>query len=153
MIILMALAFLPATVGASSATPTPSASVPPDAAIIENSGSTNFAGYRIVVTPDGSAWLTLDGGQAVKAQLPAAHARSLFAHLAAAGPLDSLEVGQCVKSASFGTRTFIEWKGVRTGDVSCGGGQIAQLNADVEAILADLQVKPTPRRPAPPQPG
>lgn len=118
----------------------------PDAAVIENSGSTNIAGYRIAVHPGGAAAYTT-GGAVEHGTVSRATAHWLFAKLEAAGPLADLKAGHCMKSASFGSSTTLEWHGVRTPDLTCGGDPtVAELNRTVASIVRQLHVSPGPRR-------
>ena len=118
----------------------------PDAAVIENSGSTNIAGYRIAVRPDGTA-AYIAGGDVQRGTVPLATAHWLFARLTAAGPLDALAVRRCMKRASFGSSTTLTWQGAVSGDLSCGGGPtVAELNRTIGVILTQLRVTPGPRR-------
>ena len=118
----------------------------PEAAVIENSGSTNLAGYRIAVRPDGSAAYTTAGG-VEHGTVSRATTHWLFAKLEAAGPLPDLAVRSCMKSASFGSTLTLEWRGARTPDLSCGGGPMAaELSRTAAAIVAQLHIRPGPRR-------
>jgi hypothetical protein len=152
------LALVSFLIASAAVTPQPSASpVPPDAAVIVNSGSTNIQGYRIVVRPSGAATVVLDGVANRDQQLASATAAAFFKDLAAAMPLGNLVVEGCMKSASFGSRTTIEYKGQRSPDVSCpmtGAG--ADLGRDVERITNELHVLPSSRYPrrtmSPPSP-
>jgi len=58
--------------------------------------------------------------------------------LEAAGPLNELPVGHCAKSASFGKSIFIEYKGVRTPDLSCQqpDPRAAALKKDAQELLS-----------------
>lgn len=149
MTLLMALALLPSP-SASAPAAAPSPSVPAGAAVIENSGSTNFTGYRVVVMPDGAATVVLGSRAPATGHVSAAQAGKFFADLKAAGPLDSLELEHCAKSVSFGTSTFVTWNGKRSADISCGGGPSATaLLSDAQAIVVELHVQAMPRHPVP----
>jgi hypothetical protein len=131
-------ALLAASQGAS---PAPETSVPSDAAIIVNSGSTNTQGFRIVVRPDRSAIVTIGTAQVVKKELTAATTQAFFKDLGAAGSLDKLEHEPCMKSASFGTTTRVTYKGNTTPDLSCASGESASnLNADIAKIRTEAGV-------------
>lgn len=110
-------------------------------AAIINSGSTNTAGYEIVVSSNGKAQYNghschLGTGQATR----------LFHDLDAAGPLPDLKVKHGVKSASFGTSTYITYKNHRSPDLSFGGDAHATaLKADINAITQALHAANTPR--------
>ena len=119
---------------------------PAETAVIENTGSTNTNGYRIMVSSTGGA--SLDG----KARgLPMAVNKQLFHDLAAAMPLTDLPARHGMRSASFGTRTFITYKGQRSPDLTFGGDPKATaLKADIDAITQALHVGNTPRRPVRP---
>lgn len=122
-------------------------STPEATAVIENTGSTNTKGYQIIVHNTGA---TVDG-KAVG--LPAAMNKQLFHDLAAAMPLTGLPAGRGMRSASFGTRTFVTYKGQRSPDLTFGGdARAAALKTDIDAITQALGVSNSPRRPAQPQP-
>jgi hypothetical protein len=121
--------------------PGPAASASPNDAVIVDSGSTNTIGYTIVIHPDYSAQVTLDGALPRDATLPAADAESLFAKLAAAAPLDALAHGHCMKSASFGTSRRVAYAGKVSPDLTCAGDEQArELAGAVGAIVADLGI-------------
>ena len=116
---------------------------PAESAIIENTGSTNTTGYRITVSSTGTA--TVDG-KAVS--LPAGMSTQFFRDLAAALPLPDLPARHGIRSASFGTRTSITYRGQRTPDLTFGGdARATALKADVDAIAGALHVSNMPRRP------
>ena len=111
-------------------------------AVIRNSGSTNIAGYTIVVHQDYSADVAL-GGAVQHKTLGEAQAKWLFAKLKADEPLSSLAVGRCMKSASFGSVTTIAFEGQSTADLSCGGGdQVRELDRTIGVIVNQLGVAP-----------
>jgi hypothetical protein len=147
----------------ASMTPQPAAAVPANAALIVNSGSTNTRPYRIVLRPDGNALVSVDGEPAHKATLPETTAAQFFAHLAAAMPLEKMAHEPCMKSASFGSSTYVQYKGQRSVDVTCGvQGAGAKLAADVADIVSALKVvtighgrrtlQPQPAAPPTPEP-
>jgi len=114
-----------------------------ETAVIENTGSTNTKGYHITISSTGGA--TMDG----KALgLPMAMNTQLFHDLAAAMPLSSLPARHGMRSASFGTRTFITYKGQQSPDLTFGGdARASALKADIDAITRELGVSNSPRRP------
>jgi hypothetical protein len=120
--------------------------VPQGAALIRNSGSTNSAGYTLVIAPDGGATLRQYDGYTPKA-VAAAQTRWLFAKLKAAGPLDSLGQEHCMKSASFGTATQITWNGATSGDLSCAADPVSRELVRTIAVIATQLKIGTQRRP------
>ena len=123
-------------------------------AVIRDSGSTNRAGYNITVEETGAAMYVSQprpaqaarGAQAVEKRIsiPSKLAQSLFADLSAAGPLSSLPVVHCAKSASFGSVLTIEYGGEHTPDLSCPDGGDARLKAlinDAREITALAMAK------------
>jgi hypothetical protein len=96
-------------------------SAPPDVAVVVNSGSTNTAGYRIIIRPNGSATYIFNRASAsAPAQtLSPLLTRTFFRDLAAARPFTALPPGPCMKSASFGTKTFVDFRAASTPDLSC----------------------------------
>jgi hypothetical protein len=120
-------------------------SAPPDAAVIVNSGSTNKAGFRIVVERSGNAEYTPmprrpnaplirppEGTTPVRRSIPDGLVRRLYSDLDAAKPLSSLPQARCAKSASFGFRLTIEFGGLETPDLSCGDGDNPKLRALIQ---------------------
>jgi hypothetical protein len=131
-----------AIMAACAGTPAPgSAAVPKDAAVIVNSGSTNTLPYRIVLSPDRHAIVTIGDEKRPQATLSQKAAQAFFKDLQAAMPLSKLPHQPCMKSASFGSTTYIEYKGERSPDLSCGAeGAGAKLAADVQRITTELKV-------------
>ncbi|HTV74824.1 MAG TPA: hypothetical protein VME66_14095 [Candidatus Acidoferrales bacterium] len=138
MIVPLVLALI--TVSSSSA-PTSSAPtsapvpISPEAAVIVNSGSTNTAGFSIVVSRSGDVTV-LAGSTTSHAVLSPVTTRTFFHDLSGALPLGSLEVARCMKSASFGTTTRVLWQGQSTPDLSCPATSATgtQLSHDITAI-------------------
>ncbi len=107
---------------------------------IVNSGSTNTAGYTIVVHPDFSADVTADGATETKS-VAAPQGRWLFAKVRAAMPLGQLPGERCMKSASFGSSTTISYDGQRTPDLQCGGdATMRELLRTANVIVEQLQI-------------
>jgi hypothetical protein len=110
-----------------------------DSAVIVNSGSTNAAGYRIVVARSGAAERTLmprrrgpqgnHPSEPLRIDVPAALAERFYSDLETAKPLTSLPVRHCAKSVSFGTTLTVEFAGEKTPDLSCGDGGDSRLQA------------------------
>ena len=151
-LILAALGLLPSALPAGAKPQTPAVRT----AVIENTGSTNTRGYRITVSAAGAAdWIATERrggvvtGKAQQATLSAPLAKRLFHDLDAARPLAGLKVNHGVRSASFGTQTFVTYKNQRTPDLTFGGDAHATaLKADVGAITQALHITNAPRRPA-----
>jgi hypothetical protein len=115
---------------------------------IVNSGSTNTAGFQIVVEQSGHAEYTsrprrrgtekTETPQTISKTLPKSLADSLYADVEAARPLSSLPAQHCIKSASFGTRLFVQLGEDRSPDLSCGDGGNEKMRAlirDAEAVI------------------
>jgi len=109
-----------------------------------NSGSTNTAGFQIVVDPSGKAEYTpqqrghaagpTEAPKTIRKTIPKSLATSLYAGVNAARPLSSLPAaGGCMKSASFGTRLTIQFGDETSPDLSCGDGG----NAKMQALIRD----------------
>jgi hypothetical protein len=120
-----------------------------DRAVIENSGSTNTAGFQILIEKSGAAEYVpgrrrrdAEGETAVASQrrsIPRELARRFYADLEAAAPLHSLPTPHCMKSVSFGTRLTVTMGSEKSPDLSCGDGGNAALGAlirDVNEIVA-----------------
>jgi hypothetical protein len=124
------------------------AACPAQSVTIVNSGSTNAAGFQIVVDPQGNAQYTSrprrrPAGEAeppktVSKSIPQSLAKLLYSDVEAARPLASLPPRHCLKSASFGTRLTIRFGDEESPDLSCGDGGNAQMQAlihDATAIV------------------
>lgn len=115
---------------------------------IVNSGSTNAAGYTIVVHPDYSSDVVVGGvGLGERKTVGPAQARWLFAKVREASPLDEIPGGACVKSMSFGFRLTITYAHRTTGDLACAEDGIGhELFRTAGVIAAQLEI---PMRRAP----
>jgi hypothetical protein len=113
----------------------------PADAVIRNSGSTNTAGYAIVVHPDYSADVYV-AGEVEHKSVAAPQAKWLFEKLQAAMPFGRLGAERCMKSASFGSSTTIAYEGSVTPDLSCGGSSDAEreLSRTAGVIVNQLGV-------------
>jgi len=124
-----------------------------DAATIVNSGSTNRAGFRIVVERSGAAEFTATPRRRVvqpgpmapiQMTVPRALTERFYADLKAASPLASLAEMHCMKSVSFGSVLTVALGGDESPDLSCGdGGNVVfgNLIRDVNEIVALFQGK------------
>lgn len=155
------LAIAAATVTAWVAAAAPSVPylpVPKGAAVILNTGSTNTTGYRIVLTRWGSAEYVW-GPRRATVHIDRTTAAKFFADAQAGMPLSKLQAAPCMKSASFGTSTFVWWRGQRSPDLTCPEGTIASnVYRDAQAVAHALKIGsgspvyvPTgePRKPVP----
>jgi hypothetical protein len=116
-----------------------SPSARPDAIVIVNSGSTNFAGYRIVVDISGHAKFE-SGHTHGSTRLPGAILSKLKYDVVMAQPLSHVRArSNCAKSASFGSSSTVSLGPERTEDLSCAASpRGAALNADVSAVAGFL---------------
>ncbi len=124
-------------------------------AIIENTGSTNTFGYTITLTTTGTKYhvaAVSSGGDDRNSETGdreplGRQVRQFFADLKAAMPLTRLPAGRGMRSASFGTRTFITYQGQRSPDLTFGGDpHTAALKGDIEIIASALRCHNSPRR-------
>lgn len=155
---LAAAALIAAASVASAAAPVPYLPVPKDSAVILNTGSTNAQGYRIVLQRSGEAEFVW-GARRSTATIDKAIATKFFADATRGMPLSKLQVAPCMKSASFGTSTFVWWRGQRSPDLSCPtDARSSHLNDDALAVATALHIGsghavylPTgePRKPVP----
>jgi len=115
----LAIAFL----GASNV---PTLPMPANAAMIYNPGSGDYAGFRIIVNPDGRA-ISIDGAGHSSAQLQSDVVEKFFDDLASVGPLGQLSGRPCTSSADENAPTTVEvnasitisWKGQNSPALSC----------------------------------
>lgn len=120
-------------------------------AVIENSGSTNTAGYTITVSSRGSASYAEAGSKPRTQALPKEDTARLFKALAAAMPLTALPIRHGMRSASFGTETYITYKGQKSPDLTTPfGSQALALYNDIKAIEAAVHASNHARRPLAP---
>jgi hypothetical protein len=127
-----------------------------DSAIIENSGSTNTLGYRIEVRSDGSATLAMVHGPSASPSpaksftVSSSIAKQFFADLAAARQAKTV-TEPCMKSASFGSSTYVTWQGWRSSDLTCPPSDATgkSLVNDVEEIRKAAGVSAVPFRQGP----
>jgi len=104
-----------------------------------DSGSTNSPGMRMTIEQAGQgATVERKDGSKQRVKLKKDICDRVVQDLEAAGPLDELPVGHCMKSVSFGKSIFIEYKGVRTPDLSCrqSDPRAAALKRDALEILS-----------------
>ena len=134
---------------------------PVQTAVIENTGSTNTLGYKITVTLTGAtARMTSaeNSGNTRDLKLNTIVAsneaplrdqtQKLFADLNTAMPLTSLPVRHGMRSASFGTQTFITYKGQKSPDLTFAADpRTVALKADIDTITKMLHVGNAPKRP------
>ncbi len=119
-------------------------------ALIENTGSTNVYGYTLAVASNGNARLNPNGRPYSIVYVPSKLTSKLFVDLNAAMPLTKLPVHHGMRSASFGTSTFITYKDQKSPDLTSGGGaQATALRDDIKAIVGKLGIKNMPRHPLP----
>ncbi len=122
--------------GSVASLPTPG----PNDVIVENSGSTNTFGYRILIRPDATVYV-LQNGTMHRTTANLADVAHFLAAVKAAGPLSAMTSGHCMRSASFGSSTHITYQGESTGDVTCGAGPAAQdLAAEAQTIVQDVGI-------------
>jgi hypothetical protein len=116
-------------------------------AVIMLTGSTNTTGYRVVVSPSGSAEYISASGRATS-QISSQLATRLFSDLAATAPLNTIAEGHCEKPASFATSLYVYWNHQRSPDLSCvAGEQGKSLIDDTNAVADELGLGMRMRRP------
>jgi hypothetical protein len=126
-----------------------------DTIFLQDSGSTNAAGFCYIVTRAGN--VTKKTGATIlqrrqgrpnpseqSGSIPVSLAKKLFADVEAAMPLSKLPVIHCPKSVSFGTSRFISFKGEKSSDVSCARGneKIAALKTDFAEVASAADHQP-----------
>ena len=118
---------------------------------IVNSGSTNTAGYHIVVDQSGKAEYQSQpsAGKAATPKsasksIPQPLASALYADVEAARPLSGLPSRTCAKSASFGAKLTVRVGAEESPDLSCGDGGNEKLRAlirDTNAVVKQFAGK------------
>jgi hypothetical protein len=106
-----------------------------DFATIRNSGSTNTAGFTITVWSDATGSASVQGATPHTFGVPNDLSARFFADLRAAQN-DATTPTHCMKSASFGTSTFVQWHGWSSPDLQCPpfSPSLGALASDVNAI-------------------
>ena len=140
-----AMVFSAALGSVAAAQTVPYLPMPAGAAVILNTGSTNGAGYRIVIQRSGTAEFVI-GAQRTIANVSPSLASKFFLHMGAAMPLSDVRVMHCMKSASFGSSLFVWWRGQRSPDLSCPGSeQSSAIAHDAAQVAAALGISTAPR--------
>jgi len=113
----------------------------PGDVLIRNSGSTNTAGYIVVIHADYTADVADGHGGTIRKTVAAPQAKWLFDRLKADIPFSQLGGGHCMKSASFGSFTTIVYDGQTTPDLQCPSGPEArELNRTIGVIVEQLGI-------------
>lgn len=104
---------------------------------VQDTGSTNRPGLRVIFDQQGSATVEPAQGQSQDVKLPEALCSRFLHDLETAGPLNELPAAHCMKSVSFGSRTFVEYNGSRSPDLSCpsSDARSQSLEKDANDIL------------------
>ena len=109
---------------------------PPAVAVIQDSGSTNSAGYTLAVHRSGRIDVRTAHAPLTHPKVPSRLVARLYADLARIGPVAALPAEACMKSVSFGTRLTLAYGGQQSPDLSCGeSAAVRRLNADANAIV------------------
>ena len=109
---------------------------------IIDSGSTNVPGMTMKLERSGrAAKVERKDGSKQHVKLVKETCNRLLEDLKQAGPLKDLPASHCMKSASFGKSVFVEYKGVRSPDLSCPqtDPRAAALKKDVEELLGAVK--------------
>lgn len=124
-----------------------------DGAIIRNTGSTNVPGYVIKIWSDGTAHVfsATRGGQPIgpaqSGRVSVALARTFFSNVKAAKNSGHIASQSCMKSASFGSATVVQYHGWTSPDLECpGDGFVVSLGSQAHQIAAALGVPRTSTR-------
>ncbi len=107
-------------------------------ATIEDTGSTNRPGLRVTFDREGHAAVEPRHGETQHVTLPSRICKRFMQDLEAAGPVNELPAVHCMKSVSFGSRTFVIFEGNRSPDLSCPVTENPRnlaLQKDVDEIL------------------
>jgi len=128
------------------------ATTPDQVAVIVNSGSTNTAGFKLTVHTSGQSTAIMQNRAGVAQSavreftVSSKQSGSLFADLKAAKAAPAAAQGGCMKSASFGTSTHVQWQGWTSPDLDCPSDDpaVAALKNDVVAIRTAAGIGPLP---------
>jgi len=116
----------------------------PEVSIID-SGSTNLPGMRVTFDASGDkVVLEPRGGPKQSTKIPPKLCEQFLRDVQSAGPLDALPANHCLKSASFGSRLYIEFNGMRSPDISCpvqADNRTATLKKEATEILSAARTR------------
>jgi hypothetical protein len=135
----------PQSTDAGDAPPPAQYTLLPTTIVISDSGSADTVGWRIVIVASGEARYISGDGRG-HAALPAELFAKLKTDIDAAKPLSALHgEAACTKLAG-SSSTYIAMAGERSSDLSCPGTPVeVALKADIDAIVAFLKLRNTPR--------
>ncbi len=108
-----------------------------DFAPIRNSGSTNTAGFALTVWSDATGSASVQSATPKTFGVPNDLSARFFADIHAASD-EVAPATHCMKSASFGTSTVVQWHGWTSPDLQCPpfSPSLGALASDVNAIEA-----------------
>ncbi|GAC1408870.1 MAG: hypothetical protein NVSMB64_17540 [Candidatus Velthaea sp.] len=136
---MLALVFAAACATVTVATPIlagSSAPYPASVAVIQDSGSTNTAGYTIAVHRSGRIDVLMAHAPVTHPKIAAKLVARLYTDLARTGPVAALPAEACMKSVSFGTRVTLAYGGQQSPDLSCAENDaVRMLSGDANAIV------------------
>lgn len=121
-----------------------------DGATIQNSGSTNSAGYVIKVWSNGTTSVQsanragVTTGTPRQVAVPQSLVQQFLTDVRTAKNQGHGPTVRCMKSASFGTSTIVRYHGWLSSDLECPGD--AQLTGDVHSIVEAAQAGGVRRR-------
>ena len=146
------LAVLPATAKPKAMPKTPVLQT----AVIENTGSTNTFGYTVTVSLTGNSYhvASVSNNGNIRNSETGNHenlrleVKRFFSDLDAAMPLTSLPTRHGMRSASFGTRTTITYKGQMSPDLTFASDpRTTALKADIAAMTSIVHAADMPKHP------
>jgi hypothetical protein len=116
----------------------------PQASIID-SGSTNRPGLRVTLDGAGDR-VTVEPREGPKRTIKLSRklCEQFVSDLQSAGPLNALPANHCFKSASFGSRLYVEFNGLRSPDIHCpvqADSRTAALKREATEILNAAQTR------------
>lgn len=114
-----------------------------------DSGSTNRPGITVRLDKTGDATVEQRNSAPQSMKLDAHLCERLMRDVAAAGVLSALPEKHCMKSVSFGSRLYVEFKGDRSPDLSCpfqSDPRARALQQDANEILRAVRTKFGPNR-------
>ena len=125
-------------------------------ATIENTGSTNTFGYTVTVSLTGNSYHVasvsnngnIHNSETGNHENLRLEVKRFFSDLDAAMPLSSLPVRHGMRSASFGTRTTITYKGQKSPDLTFASDpRTTALEADIAAMTNIVHAATVPKHP------
>src|SRR5581483_620069 len=117
----------------------------PQQVTIEDTGSTNRTGVKLIVNGSGEVEVQPHDAESRKTSVDTRLCDRLLQDLKAVGSLSALPRTHCIKSVSFGSSLYLEFNGERSPDLSCPAApdsKVGLLQKDVHELMEAAHATP-----------